>query len=583
MKRQVLRPPRRTPGRRIAALLAAFLVPMALATVLPAATVGDFVWEDDDGDGVQDIGETGLSGILVELRKDSDDSLVDSDTTTAAGAYSITGIAADTYYLEFEAPAGFIFSPQGQGGDISLDSDPDPADGRTASFTLTAAQTRSDLDAGLFRLATVGDFVWEDDDGDGIQDAGESGLAGVVVNLLTPTFVLVDSDTTTATGAYLIADIAPGDYVVEFEAPTDFLFSPQGAGGDTALDSDPDPADGRTSSFTLVSGDAPDDVDAGLFKLATVAGRVWFDADADAQDVGEGGYSGLTVALYDASLTLIDTATTGPDGTFELTDLALGDYVLELTTIPDGFALTEKDQGDDATDSDFDTSTARTDTVTLRSGDLADRDAGLIRAAGAIGDRVWHDDNGDGLQGMGEGGVPAVEVRLLASATEEVLKETFTDADGRYEFSGVPVGDYVLELVTAGGVSFSPKDEPPDDNLDSDFALFVPVPQVPGQVLGRTDSFSVAAGDRIENIDGGLIFVAAELSGSAWRDDNGDGIQDAGELPFAALEVGLLTSQPRPLAVTATGIDGTYFIGNLTPDSYSLQLDPPAGFALSPS
>ncbi len=31
------------------------------------ATIGDFIWADLDGDGVQDTGEVGISGVTVKL------------------------------------------------------------------------------------------------------------------------------------------------------------------------------------------------------------------------------------------------------------------------------------------------------------------------------------------------------------------------------------------------------------------------------------------------------------------------------------------------------------------------------------
>jgi hypothetical protein len=39
-------------------------------------------------------------------------------------------------------------------------------------------------DAGFYRTtAAIGDFVWEDIDGDGVQDAGEPGIENVTVTL----------------------------------------------------------------------------------------------------------------------------------------------------------------------------------------------------------------------------------------------------------------------------------------------------------------------------------------------------------------------------------------------------------------
>ena len=39
------------------------------------------------------------------------------------------------------------------------------------------------VDAGLIRPASLGDYVWEDKNGNGVQDAGETPIGGVVVML----------------------------------------------------------------------------------------------------------------------------------------------------------------------------------------------------------------------------------------------------------------------------------------------------------------------------------------------------------------------------------------------------------------
>ena len=112
---------------------------------------------------------------------------------------------------------------------------------------------------------SIGDLVWSDTDGDGIQDAGEPGLAGVTVALLDADGNVVDTVTTGADGSYLFDDLPLGDYQVRFTAPDGTTLSPQNAGSDDAADSDADPATGVTGTITLTA-DAPDNltVDAGL-------------------------------------------------------------------------------------------------------------------------------------------------------------------------------------------------------------------------------------------------------------------------------------------------------------------------------
>ena len=124
----------------------------------------------------------------------------------------------------------------------------------------------------------VGDRVWLDADADGLQDAGEAGVAGVAVRLYREGVDEPSGATVTdAEGRYRFADVPPGTYAVVFDlatAPYDFpvAFSPRDRGRDDALDSDPDPLTGRTAAFTLTAA-APTnlDVDAGLTVAPAVA------------------------------------------------------------------------------------------------------------------------------------------------------------------------------------------------------------------------------------------------------------------------------------------------------------------------
>ena len=116
--------------------------------------VGDRVWLDVDGDGVQDAGEPGLPGVGVRLYDARTDTLVRAVATGSDGTYLFRNILAGAYYVVFDDTSEpydvpFRFSPRNRGGDDALDSDPD-ADGRTGAFLLTAAEpSRDDIDAGL--------------------------------------------------------------------------------------------------------------------------------------------------------------------------------------------------------------------------------------------------------------------------------------------------------------------------------------------------------------------------------------------------------------------------------------------------
>ncbi|MEM7352067.1 MAG: SdrD B-like domain-containing protein, partial [Acidobacteriota bacterium] len=179
--------------------------------------IGDRVWVDLDNNGVQDPGEAGREGVAVELLETG--VVVASTTTSASGQYLFTDLPSATYTVRFTAPSGFTFSPA-SGGDEATDSDA-LAGGETGTILIDPGVTRLDVDAGLHPDGTagqIGDFVWQDDNGDGVQDAGEAGLAGVQVDLTTALGTAVASTTSDTNGAYLFTGLLPGDYVVTFSA-----------------------------------------------------------------------------------------------------------------------------------------------------------------------------------------------------------------------------------------------------------------------------------------------------------------------------------------------------------------------------
>ena len=157
------------------------------------AGLGDFVFEDTDGDGIQDAGEDGVSGVLVKLQNPDGTAVLDENgaplttTTDGDGKYAFTGLVPGEYKVMFVAPDGFEFTTQDAGTDDALDSDANPTNGMTQTVVLESGEFNDTLDAGLVKPACIGDFVFEDKDADGIQDAGEQGISGVEVKLLADT------------------------------------------------------------------------------------------------------------------------------------------------------------------------------------------------------------------------------------------------------------------------------------------------------------------------------------------------------------------------------------------------------------
>ena len=181
-----------------------------------------------------------------------------------------------SYYVVFSGlPAGYDFTTANSGDDAS-DSDADE-NGATACYELGIDEDYLDFDAGIFIPTNIGNFVWYDNDNDGIQDAGENGVEGVTVNLVTAGTdgvfgtaddVTVATQNTDENGFYLFEDVLPGEYIIVFDPstlPTDFVFTALDKESDDELDSDANQLTGATAPFTVVYGQDDDlSFDAGI-------------------------------------------------------------------------------------------------------------------------------------------------------------------------------------------------------------------------------------------------------------------------------------------------------------------------------
>ena len=107
------------------------------------------VWLDTDGNGQRVASEVGRGGVTVQLLQGT--TVIATTTTTAAtGQYNFLDVAPGTYSVRVVPPSGMVVSPQGQGGDPTLDSDVDPGTGQSAPFTVVTGKDNT-IDAGLFQ------------------------------------------------------------------------------------------------------------------------------------------------------------------------------------------------------------------------------------------------------------------------------------------------------------------------------------------------------------------------------------------------------------------------------------------------
>lgn len=530
------------------------------------AELGNRVWFDTNKNGLQDGGEAGVVGVKVTLLDASGKAVGSPLFTDANGNYLFTNLKPGAYSVQFDKtslPAGYVFTGQDQGGDDQRDSDASAIDGKTAQVLLASGDSNHNLDAGIVALpASLGDRVWHDANLNGVQDAGEAGIGGVTVQLKNAAGSVIGSTVTDATGYYNFS-VDAGTYSVAVVAPPGYLTTVKDAGGNDALDSDINAA-GQSGLVTVAAGQNYKDLDAGLYKTAAIGDRVWFDANGNGtQDAGEAGAGGVKVNLYNASGTVVASATTDASGNYLFSNLVPGNYFLGFVP-PAGYTFTKAAVGGYAIDSDVNPATGLTTTFALKSGDVQLQwDAGLVKCApvtGSIGDRVWEDNNYNGVQDAGELGVAGVKVNLL-NASNQIIATTTTNASGNYLFDKLVAGGYKVEVVRPSGFYYT-KANVGSDTADSDVDTST----------GRSDLINLAAGQNDMSWDAG-IYRKASLGDKVWRDSDHDGIQDANEEGIANIKVQLYSGSGALLATTYTNANGNYLFSNLDPGSYSLKFD----------
>ncbi len=556
---------------------------LVILSDLAPIEVGNRVFLDANGDGVQGANEPGIAGVTVRLFApdgstvlgtavtDANGDYIFSNaagTSTASAIYGITGLTANTagFTIRLDNPADYLAGgplfnrivtqalndPSANG--TSRDSDavrPNTAlpvggaNPATITFSTGAnGQNVHTYDAGFSPPLSLGNRVWLDTNNDGLRNGTpvEAGVSGVTVTLFTAAGAPVGAVVTDATGYYLFTGLQGGSYYVELSTIPNGLRSSTGSG-----------------------------VTGGVAGVGPSEGASTPSADNDVDNDDNGTQIGAFVRS-----TVI---------------------TLALTTEPTG----EGDVG------------PQTDTAADASSNLT-LDLGLIRTF-SLGNRVWNDANNDGLLTAGEAGINGVTVRLLDAAGNPVLDAggiavtTVTANGGYYRFDGLLAGDYRVQVDAGGPLTgllsssgtngsltgtYEPAPGPNTDtdnddngsvsgaNFRSGVVTLGPTNVEPTNDadLGPGDAAATPNDQSNLTVDFGF-YQPVSLGNLVWNDLNNNGVRDAGEPGLANVPVRLFNSVGGLVASTSTNGTGIYTFGNLAPGGYTVEADLPAGFVTS--
>ena len=353
-------------------------------------TVSGLVFSDLNGNGTQDPGEGGLSGVTVELL-DSNGAVVATATTGANGSYAFPNVTPGAYTVRETDPTGYT-STTNNTAPISVA----PGGAATANF-------------GDQQQGTVSGTVFSDLNGNGTQDPGEGGLSGVTVELLDSNGAVVATATTGANGSYAFPNVTPGAYAVRETDPTGYT--------STTLNEMPisvAPGGAATANF----GDQ---------QPGAISGVVFNDLNGNGvRDSGEPGIGGVRIEVLDSNNNVIATTATTGDGRYLFSELNSGAYTVREID-PVGFVST----------------TPNTGTATVPPGGVASPDFG-DQQQGTINGAVFNDLNSNGVRDTGEPGIGGVAIELL-DVNGNVVAVTTTVGNGSYSFASLAVGNYSVQ------------------------------------------------------------------------------------------------------------------------------------------
>lgn len=530
----------------------------------PLITLGDFVWEDKNYNGLQDEAETGISGVEVQLLSGTGAALQSTFTNTE-GRYSFNQLPANDYRLYFRPNEDYLptfrrLQPQGLVSVIGQD-------GKTDLKSYTAPGTNSQEDAGFFRYACVGDYVWEDLNGNGIQDAGEPGIPGLEV-LLEGTAgdgsQISMITLTDATGKYNFDKLLPGTYTIKVNLPDGFRTGPYRAGTNDTVDNDAvflevrDAFIAFVEPFMLMSGEMDKNIDIGVYRWSSAGDLIWEDLNGNGVfEAGEPGISGVALTLTgtagDGSIVLQNTST-DENGKYSFHQLKPGNYTM-TAALPSGYLWVAPNAGNDtALDSDFDPDYGTVSFELTSNTVKSDIDGGAVRMAAIMG-VVWEDFNCDGARMISEPGLAEVEVKITGTTNQsvEILEVITTDENGNFDFGGLLPGQYQVEVIVLAGFETA---------SSTVFNLQI----TSGQIANAIEL---------------PLFRKGSISGVAWEDVNRDGIRGIQEPLLKNVPVTLagFTCAGAVNDFVVTDEEGRYHFEDLYPGDYILVFDIPENFS----
>ena len=533
------------------------------------ASLGGFVYADNDNDGVRDAGELGLGGVTVQvIPVDTLESQSIVTLTTAAdGSYLATNLSPGTYrVVEVLQPLGYLDGLDTAG---TVDGAPvgnavNPGD-RIEQIVLAGGSKGLEYNFGEIAPAELrGNVHLSDADGNCYGSwCTCQALEGVLVQLLDQNGRVVAEDRTDAAGDYEFSGLLPGVYSIVEVTPAGLIEGSALAGtidGQTrGVVTDPN----HITQIILGAGDEGVQYDFCEHLPASLSGHVYHDVnDNGLRETGEEAIAGVTVTLYNSNGQVVAVTTTNSAGWYQFTGLSAGEYRL-VENQPSGWLDGQDTPGTiDGVPAGSRVANDALRIEKLRWGSIGeDYNFGEF-LPGTLQGVVHADLNRNGLFDGNEWPIAGVKIELLGR-DGVVVATTFTNASGEYLFQDIVPGVYAVRETQPDGYFQG-------GQRAGSHGGNATVPDLISQI-------PVGSGQHLIHYDFSEI-VPASISGLVYVDMNSNSRRDGGETLLVGVTVRLLDAANNVVSVTQTDANGFYQFRNLAPGEYGVQEVQPAGY-----
>ena len=530
-------------------------------------SIAGTVYDDRNGNGVNDAGDLPVSGATVYLDANNNGvldtgvsanasatglsvNIPDNNSTGATTSLTISGMTAPITDVNMTLSitdsrlsdlTGYLTSPDNttitlftglSGANLTSTTFDDQAAtaiaAGTAPYNGTFRAAPGVLAAFNNKSGTAANGTWKLNVIDNVN-----GQTGTITAWSLSISGAEQTSTTGADGKYMLSGTAYGTQVVREVAPSGYVQVV------------PTPPQGRTAT---VAGNLTGQ-DFGDAVPGSISGEVFTDTNGNGTlNAGETGLAGWKVYVDSNGNGAFDTGepsqTSAADGSYSLTGLSPGTYTVRIV-LQAGYQTTTPAGGSYS--------------VSILSGTTTTgKNFGSFQL-GSIAGQVFTDSNGNGTLNAGEPGLAGWIVYVDANNNGNFDGgETYrvTDANGAYSFTGLGVGTYILRVVQQGG--------------------YQATSPAGGSNLISVQSGTVSTADNFGN------FQPGSISGVVFADTNGNGALDAGEAGLAGWKA-YLDSNGNGVFDTGepsqfTAADGSYSFTGLSAATYHVRIVPQTGY-----